>query len=135
MAREQIVCIQLNVLSFDWLLLAGKYLGCYAAGGHLIGSDTSINLLRVCRERISLVRQCLCSRQTTPAHVHSSVRTRRRPLVSTANKYIANAPACTDYHGQQTIEVRVMQTRVCIAYKCVTLGPNLRLGQISMFSR
>ncbi|CAM9105094.1 unnamed protein product [Scytosiphon promiscuus] len=30
----------------------GKYLGCEAAGGFLIGSDTSVNLLRVCKERL-----------------------------------------------------------------------------------
>ncbi|CAM9345993.1 unnamed protein product, partial [Hapterophycus canaliculatus] len=30
----------------------GKYLGCDAAGGLLIGSDTSVNLLRVCKERL-----------------------------------------------------------------------------------
>eukprot|EP00903_Cladosiphon_okamuranus_P021891 g20124.t2 len=30
----------------------GKYLGCDAAGGTLLGSDASVNLLRVCKERL-----------------------------------------------------------------------------------
>ncbi|CAM9411729.1 unnamed protein product [Pylaiella littoralis] len=30
----------------------GKYLGCKAAGGFLLGSDASVNLLHVCRERL-----------------------------------------------------------------------------------
>ncbi|CAB1097104.1 unnamed protein product [Ectocarpus sp. CCAP 1310/34] len=30
----------------------GKYLGCDAAGGFLVGSDTSVNLLHVCKERL-----------------------------------------------------------------------------------
>lgn len=34
---------------------AGKYLGCDAAGGYLLGSDASVNLLHVCRERLPKV--------------------------------------------------------------------------------
>lgn len=34
---------------------AGKYLGCDVAGGYLLGSDASVNLLHVCRERLPKV--------------------------------------------------------------------------------
>lgn len=34
---------------------SGKYLGCEAAGGWLIGSDASVNLLQVCKERMPKV--------------------------------------------------------------------------------
>lgn len=35
----------------------GKYLGCDAAGGFLLGSDASVNLLHVCRERLPEVNK------------------------------------------------------------------------------
>lgn len=35
----------------------GKYLGCNAGGGFLLGSDASVNLLHVCKERLPEVNQ------------------------------------------------------------------------------
>lgn len=43
----------------DFILLrydyTGKYLGCDVAGGFLLGSDASLNLLHVCKERLPQV--------------------------------------------------------------------------------
>ena len=44
----------------------GKYLGCDAAGGWLLGSDASVNLLQVCKEKFPKV---------SGGHSHSRLQT------------------------------------------------------------